>query len=160
MRMTCHRLGGLLTLLVSGGGCGSGFDPGGQVARIVLSTTDATLRPGETIQLTATPQDASGAVVPGIPLSWSSTNPAAARVSGSGAVDAVGVGDAMIRVSAEGRTAEAAVHVRATVSSVSVAPNPASVRVNTTGQLGVTLRDAAGNVIEGGASSWTSSDPS
>jgi acetyl esterase/lipase len=149
-----------VTLLALASGCGeSGFDPG-ELARIVLSTGDATLQPGETIQLTAIPQDANGTVVTGVALSWSSSNPLAASVSGNGSVEAVGVGDATIRVTGEGKSAEAQVHVRATIASVTVTPNPASVRINTTGQLGATLRDAAGNVIEGGASSWTSADPS
>jgi acetyl esterase/lipase len=158
--MTRGNVGGVGLLLIFGSACGSGFDPGSQVAHIVLSTSAATLRLGETIQLTATAQDAAGTIVSGVALTWTSTNPASARVSGTGAVEAVGVGDATIQVSADGKTAEASVHVRATIASVTVTPNPASVRVNSTGQLGVTLRDEAGGVIEGGASSWSSSDPS
>jgi acetyl esterase/lipase/uncharacterized protein YjdB len=154
------RICSVLAVLSAGCG-GSGFDPGdGDVARIVLSTTDATLQPGESIQITATPQDANGAAVPGVALSWSSDNATVAVVNGSGSVQGIGVGDATVRVTAEGTTAEAEIHVRATVASVTVTPNPASVRLNGTGQLGATLRDAAGNVIEGGASSWTSADPS
>ena len=100
--MTPLRRIRFLALLALGSGCGdSGFDPDTQLARIVLSTGDATLQPGETIQLTATPQDASGAVVPGVTLSWSSTNPQAAQVSGSGTVEALGIGDATIRVTGD-----------------------------------------------------------
>src|SRR3989441_8787182 len=49
----------------------------------------ATLQAGQTVQLTATPQDASGTPLSGRVVTWASSNPAAATVSASGVVTGV-----------------------------------------------------------------------
>lgn len=57
---------------------------------------------GNTAQLSATVYDASGAVIPGFPVSWASSNEAVATVNAAGLVTAVGDGQATITATAVG----------------------------------------------------------
>lgn len=65
-------------------------------ASVQVSPGAATLTVGDSTTLTATVKDASGAVISGAPVTWSSDNTAAATVSTSGVVTAVGPGSATI----------------------------------------------------------------
>lgn len=83
------------------------------VDNILLSQATASLTPGGTVQLTATPRDAANvALLDRDPASWSSSNPAVAAVGPStGLVTAVAEGSALITATIEGRTATASVTV-------------------------------------------------
>lgn len=65
-------------------------------ASVQVSPGAATLTVGDSTTLTATVKDASGNVISGAPVTWSSDNTAAATVSTSGVVKAVGAGTATI----------------------------------------------------------------
>ncbi len=65
-------------------------------ASVVVSPGASTLTVGDSTTLTATVKDASGNVISGAPVTWSSDNTAAATVSPSGVVTAVGAGTATI----------------------------------------------------------------
>jgi len=65
-------------------------------ASVTVAPTTTTLSVGDSTTLTATAKDASGNVIAGAPVTWSSDNPAAATVSSSGVVTAVGIGTATI----------------------------------------------------------------
>ena len=65
----------------------------------------------DTIRLTATARDFSGALLPGTVFSWTSSAPSVATVEGSGLVRAVGVGVTTISAFATGHSASAQVHV-------------------------------------------------
>src|SRR5437588_10787702 len=72
------------------------------VASVTVSPATANLQPGQTRQLTATPQDASGNALSGRVVTWASGNTAVATVSGSGLVSGVAAGSAAITATSEG----------------------------------------------------------
>src|SRR5207253_1826891 len=62
------------------------------VAAVAVTPPTVTIPQGQTVQLTATPQDASGNALGGRVITWASGNTAVATVSGSGLVRAVAAG--------------------------------------------------------------------
>jgi uncharacterized protein YjdB len=131
------------------------------VAAIALSPTTVTGVPGNTAQLSAVPEDASGNALSGISLTWTSSNTAIATVSG-GTVSLVKQGTATITVAGGGVSAAATVTVNApappVVSAVVVTPSSLSLKVGQTSQLTATAVDASGNAMPGASISWTSSN--
>src|SRR6266705_211125 len=106
------------------------------VASVTVSPASASVVAGQTVQLTATPQDASGNPLTGRIVTWASSNTAVARVNGSGLVTGAGAGSATITATSEGKSGTAAITVtQAPVASVSVSPATASVSVGQTVQL-------------------------
>jgi uncharacterized protein YjdB len=81
------------------------------VASVTVSPATVSLQPGQTQQLTATPKDASGNVLPGRVVTWASANTAVATVSGSGLVNGVAGGFATITATSEGKSGSASVTV-------------------------------------------------
>ena len=129
------------------------------VASVTVAPAQATLAIGQTIALTATARDASGNVLPGRPVSWTSGAPSVATVSPTGTVTAVGAGTGvLIFATVDGRTGTATINVRQ-VSSVAVTPSPTSVFVLWTRQLTATPRDATGNAISGLTPTWSANAP-
>ncbi len=130
-----------------------------KVKTVTVSPPTATVALGQTVQLTATLRDASGNVLTGRTVTWSSSNLAVATVSASGLVTAGAVASqATITATSEGQSGTATVTVvsNAPVASVTVTPATASVAVGQTVQLTATLRDANGNVLSGRTVLWTS----
>lgn len=82
-----------------------------------VSPATANLFVQDSVRLTASLVDGSGAAVPA-PMAWSVDNAAVARVDSTGMVWGVGAGTASVQVSARGETAKAAL----TVSAVPVPP--------------------------------------
>jgi myo-inositol-hexaphosphate 3-phosphohydrolase len=70
---------------VRGGGCQG-------VATVEVVPAEATLEEGATLQLTATPEDASGAALVGCAVTWSTSDPGVATVSSGGLVAGVSAG--------------------------------------------------------------------
>jgi hypothetical protein len=89
----------------------SGTQPAATVATVAVSQ-DATLVPQATVQLTATPKDASGATLTGKTVTWSSSNTAVASVSATGLVTALTAGTAIITATSDGETGSATITVR------------------------------------------------
>src|SRR5215475_5954259 len=89
--------------------------PGNQVpvASVHAGPTGLMLQIGSTKKLTAITRDASGNVLTGRIVNWSSDSPLVATVSDSGVVTGVGHGYATIIVASEGRTFGVAVTVEA-----------------------------------------------
>jgi hypothetical protein len=83
------------------------------VASVTVAPASATLAVGQTVQLTATPRDSSGAPLVGRSVTWSSGNPAVATVSAAGLVTAAGAGATTITATSEGRSGTASVTVAA-----------------------------------------------
>jgi len=130
-----------------------------KVKTVTVSPPTATVALGQTVQLTATLRDASGNVLTGRTVTWSSSNLAVATVSASGLVTAGAVASqATITATSEGQSGTATVTVvsNAPVASVTVTPATASVAVGQTVRLTATLRDANGNVLSGRTVLWTS----
>ncbi|SIS87184.1 Ig-like domain (group 2) [Zobellia uliginosa] len=129
------------------------------VTGVSVAPTTATVTAGESADLTATvlPANASNPSV-----SWSSSNPAVATVSGTGRVTGVSAGSAIITVTSQdgtNLTATATITVEAAtvgVTGVSVAPTTATI---TAGE----GTDLTATVLPANASnpsvSWSSSNP-
>ena len=85
--------------------------PPAPVATVAVSPTSATVNIGQTKQLTVTLKDASGNVLTGRTVNWSSSNTAAATVNASGLVNALAAGSATITATSEGKSGTSAITV-------------------------------------------------
>jgi uncharacterized protein YjdB len=83
------------------------------VATVTVAPASATLEVGSTRQLTATPRDASGNVLTGRSIAWTTNASAVATVSTSGVVTAVAAGNATITATSEGVGGTSAITVTA-----------------------------------------------
>lgn len=129
-----------------------------EVARVQLLPTAISLRVGTTATVQARAFDADNELLTDRPITWSSSNPAIATVSGSGLVTAVAEGTATISATSEGRSGQAAVSVTlAPVATVSIAPSVDTLPLAGTRTFTATLRDAGGAVLTGRTIVWRSS---
>ena len=130
------------------------------VASVTVAPATASPPVGQTVQLTATPQDASGNPLSGRAITWSSSSTTVATVSGSGLVTARAAGSATITATSEGQSGTAAITVPAPapVASVSVSPASATLQIGQTVQLTATPKDANGNPLTGRTITWGSSN--
>ncbi len=120
------------------------------VTTVAVSPAVASVAAGQTVQLTATPKDVSGNPLSGRVVTWASTSPGVATVSGSGVVSGVAAGAATVTAACEGQSGTAAITVTVVpVASVAVSPASASVTVGQTAQLAATPKDANGNPLTG-----------
>src|SRR5207247_3359231 len=83
------------------------------VASVVVSPATASRQVGQTVQLTATPQDASGTALTGRVVTWASSNTAVATVNGSGVVTGMAAGPATITATSGGESGRAEISVTA-----------------------------------------------
>jgi uncharacterized protein YjdB len=116
---------------------------------------------GLTLQLAATLRDASGTILNGRTVSWTSSNPSIATVTSSGLVTGVSLGQVQITAESEGVTGATTVTVAPRpVATVSLTPSPASVKVGQSTQLSLDIRDANGNQLTttGRTVTWDSSN--
>ena len=90
------------------------------VASVAVSPATTSVAAGTTVQLTATPKDASGNALTGRTISWSSGAVGVASVSGAGLVTGVAGGSATITATCEGKSGTSAV----TVTGSSPPPPP------------------------------------
>ncbi len=131
------------------------------VASVTVTPSPVNLTPGATQQLTAVARSASGTVLTGRIVSWTSGAPGVANVSASGLVTALAPGVAVIVAVVDGVTATATVHVALpAVATITLSPATPSVAVGGSVQLAATLFDAAGAVLTGRTITWTSADES
>ena len=129
------------------------------VASVAVTPATASVQVGQTVQLTATPQDASGSPLAGRVVTWASSAPGIATVSASGLVTGVAAGTATLTATSEGKSGTATVTVTfAPVASVTVSPAPASVAAGQTVQLTATPKDANGNPLTGRVVTWATSN--
>jgi uncharacterized protein YjdB len=130
------------------------------VASVTVSPGSPTISAGGTVQLTASPKDASGNALTGRPVTWSTSSTAVATVNVSGLVLGVSAGVATITATCEGKTATATVTVTAPqavpVASVVVSPPSASVAVGASIQFTATPKDASGTALTGRTVTWSS----
>lgn len=144
---------GSATLTVSGGSTAP-------VASITLALNSSTLSPGQSTQATATLKDASGNVLTGRTVTFTSSNTGVATVSGGGLVNAVAGGSAMVSASSGGVVGSAPLSVQSgssTVSSIIVSLPSSSMQVGQSMQSAAIAKDAAGNTLTGATVSWSMS---
>jgi hypothetical protein len=131
------------------------------VERVEVSPATGSIAVGATLQLSATARDASGNVLTGRIVSWSSDSPSLAIVSPAGLVTGDAPGLVTITATSEGRSATAQITVTpAPVATIEVSPDSGWITVGHALQLSATTRDAAGNVLTDRDVSWSSDSPS
>lgn len=115
---------------------------------------------GDTLQVRARPQDASGRTVTAAPAVWRSSDPSVALVTPTGLVRAAGAGTAELTAIVEGvaGTLLLVVHAAA-VTSIRVQPDRAAVAAGDTVRLRAELRDRAGRPLTDRAVTWSSGAP-
>jgi len=120
------------------------------------------VRLGQTKQLTAECLSATQQVLTGRSITWNSTNPVVATVSGTGLVSGNVVGTANVSATCD-NAVSGAVTVQVTpvpVSSVTISPASLSLTPGSQGQLIATARDSANNVLslQGRQVQWLSNN--
>jgi len=101
-----------LLVLVSCGDGGSVTEPGPpSVASVEVAPSSGSVHVGGTLQLTATPRDASGNAMSGQAVSWSSSNTSAVSVAPGGLVTGVDAGLATVMATSGGKTGAATLAV-------------------------------------------------
>lgn len=126
------------------------------VATVVMSLALDTIPQGGTVQVTATPEDASSNPL-NRPVTWSSGNTGVATVNSAGLVTGIGAGSTTITASSGGQSGVMTIVViPAPVASVTVTPSAPSVQIGKTVQLTATTRDAKGNTLTGRVVTWGS----
>lgn len=81
------------------------------VASVEVTPGSASIVVGGTVQLTATPKDASGQPLTGRTITWGTDNSVAATVSNTGLVSGAGVGTATITATSEGKSGTSSITV-------------------------------------------------
>jgi manganese oxidase len=144
-----------------GGGGGGGGGGNTTVATVTVSPTSATVSVGGAQQFSAILQANNGNVVSGT-VTWTSSNPAVATVSGTGLATAVTVGSAIITATSEnGVTGSASLRVApASVETVSVDPAAPSINHGAIQQFTALLRSLSGELLSDRLVTWTSSNTS
>jgi uncharacterized protein YjdB len=134
------------------------------VQTVSVTLTPSTVTAGGMSSAVAELRDAGGAVLTGRAVSWESSNPEVATVSGSGGsatIRSVAPGTATITATSEGRSGTARLTVNAVpVASLSLALTHTGLMVGGTATASATLRDSVGNALTGRAIAWQSSNPS
>ena len=133
------------------------------VASVAVSLNASSLAAGQSTQANATLKDASGTVLTGRSIVWTSSDAHVANVNGTGLVTAVQAGTVTITATAEGKSGSAPLGVtagtgtNAPVASVTLSV-ASSINVGQSAQASVTLKDASGNVLTGRPVYYVSSD--
>ena len=131
------------------------------VASVTVSPTTQSLSVGQTATLIARAADASGAVLNGRAVAWTTDRATVATVHATtGVVTAVATGQARITATVEGKTGAAVITV-ATIPVASIQVTPANVALleGDSQRLTVKLLDAKGNVLTGRPVSWIGGAP-
>jgi len=109
--------------------------------------------------VSAAATDVNGFDIPGLSVSWSSSNAGVATVNAAGVVTAAANGTATITATSGGLSDQMTVTVEQAVAQVAVTPTDATLRtVGSTVQLTGTAGDANGHAVADSAVAWTSSD--
>ena len=164
---TRSRLSPLALVLSFALGCTSSSDPGGgdppptaPVASVTVTAAQASVVVGASVQMSASTLDASGNVLTGRAVTWSTSDAAVATVDGSGSVTGESPGPATITATSEGRAGSAPITVLTDVAAVVVTPNPAEVISTLSVQMTPTAQAADASPLTGKTFTWTTADAS
>jgi uncharacterized protein YjdB len=129
------------------------------VATVSIAPSPLSMSVGQQTQLAATLKDASGNVLNGRTVTWSSSNTGVATVSADGVLSAVAAGTTTITATCEGKSGTAAVTIsNVAVGSVTVLPQGPSIFQSTNLQLSATVRDANDNIVTDRVVTWSTSN--
>lgn len=130
------------------------------VASVALSSENITIPVGRTASLTASARDASGNIIPGRAITWSSSADAIAQVNANGVVSAIAVGTATITASSDGKSASARLVVTPVIAAaVVVSRDTATLTLGATTSLSAVVKDDQGNTLADRPIRWTSASP-
>ena len=130
------------------------------VANVAINPGAATLSPGQTRQLTVTLRSASNAVLNGRAISYTTDAPTVATVGQNGLVTAVGIGQAEITATSEGKSAHSTITVELVpVASIEINPDELAMDVGNSMNAAVVLRDAQNNVLQNREVTWSMNKP-
>jgi uncharacterized protein YjdB len=120
-----------------------------RVANVAISPAGSqTVFQGTTLQLSATLRDAQNNVLTGRTVNWTTSNQAVATVSSSGLVTGVALGAVQITAESEGAASSVQITVQPRpVQTVTLSPNPGTVKQGAQLQMTLDLRDANGNSL-------------
>jgi uncharacterized protein YjdB len=133
------------------------------VASVTVTLNAPTLVAGQSTQANATLKDASGNVLTGRSVVWTTSDATVASVNATGLVTTIKAGTVTITATSEGKSGAASLVIA--MPTVTVAPVAtvtltvaSSINVGQTAQATVTLKDAQGNVLTGRTVTYVSSD--
>ena len=130
-------------------------------ASVTIAPGALTVTIAQTGSLAATVRDASGNVLAGRAVSWTTNNPLVATVSQAGVVTGLLPGSATITATSGSASGTASVTVvPIPVGSVTVSPSSQSIAQNNSTTLTATVKDANGGTMNGQTVTWTTSDAS
>ncbi len=129
------------------------------VAKVIVAPSSVTMRVGDAFQFTDTTKDASGNVLTGRTVVWSSSDTTIAPVDQAGLVLAKALGTVTITASSGKASGTGSVTVSLVpVKKILIAPSSPSVIVHDSTQLSATTEDSVGNVLTGRVITWSSSN--
>lgn len=136
--------------------------------RVILGPASVTTEPtsltfsalGDSARIVATVRNAAGFPIQGIPVTFSTTNAAVARVSASGWVTSTGAGVANITARGDTVSATVPVTVAQTPAVLVLAPKSGTVAIGAVLQLSASGTDRNGYAIAGLTPTWTTLDAS
>lgn len=129
------------------------------VDSIAVFPDTQTLRPEQTLQLSAVLRDSAGLFLSGRVVAWTSSDTVLATVSDSGVVTALVAGEVSITASSGGVSAAANITIEPVVTTVRVTPGLSTVWIGRTQPFSVALQDTNGASPTGRRVRWRSTDP-
>ena len=129
-------------------------------AQIAITPNAPAVAVGSQLALHAQVHDASGQIVPGATVFWSSNDTTIVSVSSVGVVTGNNVGTTQIAASSNGQSTVVAVAVLPiAVASVAIAPSTATITIGGSVTLQGIAYDATGNTLTGRTVVWATSAP-
>lgn len=139
--------------------CGEATGPTtAPVAEVIVRLPSTTLSIGSVTQASVVLKDADGNTLTGREVSWSSSDPNVASVTGNGTVTAVSSGTATITATSEGESGVSTLTVAVAVAQVVVALPQPGLAVGFNIQASDTLKDGGGTLLTGRTVTWSSSN--
>ena len=132
------------------------------VGSVALQSTADTVAIGDSIALTAAVRSDGGTLID-IPVSWSSSEPSVASVTGGGWVHGLAAGDVTVSAEAGGRSASTAIAVLGPAAGVSfrqTSSSPSAFLPEGSEELTLDVWDAAGHALRSAPVTLASSDAS
>jgi len=164
MKHTTHiRFVALLLVAVAAAACGGGGEGStgpGQVARVEVTAPVTSLNVGATTQLTVRYFDNQSSQLAGRTVTYASSAPAVASVSGTGLVTALTAGTTTLTATVDGVNGTLQLQViRPAVAFIAISPSDPSVRQGETLTLVAQPQAVGGEPLTDRPITWTSANP-